>query len=382
MWLELIVYGFVLTLGLCVGSFLNVVILRLPEGLSVVHPPSRCPRCGYRLAACQNVPVLSWLLLRGRCAGCSKPISVQYPLIELAFGVMALGLCWWQIHRYSGELPFGLVVELLSPMLVVQVWLLACLLAATVIDARYYMIPLVLCWSPFLVAAVVFPGSVAGGWPAVGPWVGTGWVEPVMGLTLGVLVSMALLRMGVLKPSFADYEEVMQAITGRAADTDVAGENALYPHARREMLKEIAFLVPPAVGFVLGLSVASAAPVSGWLGALAGVLAGAAMGAGLVWGTRILGSLAFGKEAMGLGDVHLMAGVGAVLGWLDVTVAFFVAPFLGLLGTAVFTGLASLKSARARVIPYGPYLAGASVIALVAGDWLLEVLGFSAIFTP
>ncbi len=87
-------------LGLAVGSFLNVVVWRVPQGKSVVSPPSACPTCGHAIRARDNVPVLSWVLLRGRCRDCSAPISVRYPLVELgtaaAFVLVALkfGLTW------------------------------------------------------------------------------------------------------------------------------------------------------------------------------------------------------------------------------------------------------------------------------------------------
>jgi leader peptidase (prepilin peptidase)/N-methyltransferase len=74
--------------GLLVGSFLNVVAYRLPRGESLVHPRSRCPGCGAPIAPYDNVPVLSWLLLRGRCRRCGTPISPRYPLVELATGVL------------------------------------------------------------------------------------------------------------------------------------------------------------------------------------------------------------------------------------------------------------------------------------------------------
>ena len=81
-------------LGLAIGSFLNVVVHRVPRGESVVHPPSACPRCGSRIRARHNVPVLGWLLLRGRCADCGEPISARYPLVEagtgLAFALVGL----------------------------------------------------------------------------------------------------------------------------------------------------------------------------------------------------------------------------------------------------------------------------------------------------
>jgi leader peptidase (prepilin peptidase) / N-methyltransferase len=75
-------------LGASVGSFLNVCIWRLPRGESVIHPASRCPRCGAAIAARDNVPVVSWLLLRGRCRGCARAISARYPLVEAAVGLL------------------------------------------------------------------------------------------------------------------------------------------------------------------------------------------------------------------------------------------------------------------------------------------------------
>ena len=89
------------------------------------------------------------------------------------------------------------------------------------------------------------------------------------------------------------------------------------------------------------------------------------VGGGVVWGVRILGTLGFGREAMGLGDVHLLAAIGAVVGWLDSIAVFFIAPFLGLAGTAVVGGLQRVWKSRGVVIPYGPYLAGAAVLVMI-----------------
>lgn len=77
-----------LVAGLAIGSFLNVVIHRLPLGESVVSPRSRCPNCGHQISGIENVPVLSWIALRGKCRSCSAPISIRYPLIELATGLL------------------------------------------------------------------------------------------------------------------------------------------------------------------------------------------------------------------------------------------------------------------------------------------------------
>jgi len=82
-------------LGLLIGSFLNVVIHRVPLGESVIRPRSRCPQCGAELRERDNIPVLSWLLLRGRCRACSAPISVRYPLVELGTGLLFAAVAWW-----------------------------------------------------------------------------------------------------------------------------------------------------------------------------------------------------------------------------------------------------------------------------------------------
>jgi leader peptidase (prepilin peptidase)/N-methyltransferase len=113
-------------LGLAVGSFLNVVIHRVPRKESVVQPRSRCPRCGTQLADRDNVPVLSWVLLRGRCRTCGEPISIRYPLVEVAtaalFVAAALRFGW------DWALPAYLV-------------LFASLLAISLIDLEHYIIP-------------------------------------------------------------------------------------------------------------------------------------------------------------------------------------------------------------------------------------------------
>jgi leader peptidase (prepilin peptidase)/N-methyltransferase len=112
--------------GLMVGSFLNVVIYRVPRKESVVRPRSHCPGCGTQLADRDNIPVVSWLLLRGRCRTCGEPISVRYPLVELATGALfaAAGL------RFGADwaLPAFLV-------------LFASLLAISAIDLEHYIIP-------------------------------------------------------------------------------------------------------------------------------------------------------------------------------------------------------------------------------------------------
>ena len=163
-----------LLVGLIVGSFLNVVSLRLPrmleagwkresrtilelaaepelETLSLVTPPSRCPACGARIRPWHNLPVLGWLILRGRCADCRAPISVQYPIVELAAGLLS-AVCAWR---------FGW-----SPQLAAALVLTWALIALTVIDLRDQLLPdditLPLVWLGLALSCVpVFAGPAA-----------------------------------------------------------------------------------------------------------------------------------------------------------------------------------------------------------------------------
>jgi leader peptidase (prepilin peptidase)/N-methyltransferase len=211
---------------------------------------------------------------------------------------------------------------------------------------------------------------------------------------------LLLLRVKLISRSFADYEEWEKAEISRAeaerqaqtpgtaiskeapADSDPSQMWIAYPHARREMVRELAFLAAPTllayagwmlfrqiwpppvldlpagmVGFVLNPHW-----VPLWAQALGGVLLGYLVGGGLVWAVRIAGSAAFGKEAMGMGDVHLLAAVGACLGWIDAVLTFFAAAFVGVAWAAV----GAIGGGRVRrAMPYGPFLAIATLLVLV-----------------
>ena len=133
------------------------------------------------------------------------------------------------------------------------------------------------------------------------------------------------------------------------------------------MLIELGYLLPCMIGaiagWLLGGMFNSTCPPL-FLQALGGTFAGYLMGGGLIWGVRILASLAFGKEAMGLGDVHLMAAVGAVLGWFDPILIFFLAPFFGLFWIILSRGFATVMKKRWTELPYGPHLAIATLVVV------------------
>jgi len=122
-----IVNVFVVLFGLSIGSFLNVVIARLPERKSLVRPPSQCPKCSYRLRWFDNIPVLSYLLLRGKCRSCRSPITIRYPVVELLTGLLFIAV----------KIRFGL-----SPLLIIRdLPFVSILVAVTFIDLETRLIP-------------------------------------------------------------------------------------------------------------------------------------------------------------------------------------------------------------------------------------------------
>lgn len=145
--------------GLLIGSFLNVVIHRVPRGESVVSPPSACPACGTPIAPRDNVPVLSWLLLRGRARCCGAPIAARYPLVELATAVAFAGVAaWWGY----GSLP--------ATALPAFGYLAAITVALTLIDIDHHRLPdaIVLPSYPVGLVLLALPTAVEQEWGRLG----------------------------------------------------------------------------------------------------------------------------------------------------------------------------------------------------------------------
>lgn len=266
-------------LGACVGSFLNVCITRWPHDLSVISPRSRCPRCGRPIGALENVPIVSWLVLRGRCRGCGLPISLLYPAIELG---TALG--WVAAFLAFGPTFTGLRVAVLGTVL----------LGIAVTDARHYLIP-----DGFTVFGLL--------WVFVTALVGTMLNQP---------------------SPFADpYNSMIGACAG-----------------------------------------AGAIAIAGWLG-----------------------EVALKREAMGFGDVTLMAVIGAAVGPGRALLVVFVG---ALIGVVAFLGIvypiARVRRAHRPVqfdlalgetpsemphVPFGVFLAPAALATLL---WGYDLIGWYA----
>jgi len=514
---------FVFAIGACVGSLTNVLVYRLPLGMSVVTPPSRCPACDTRLTWRENIPIFGWLFLRGRCRFCKSSISPEYPLVELFVALLFsaffllwytvplnadfLGINWGAISpEWARSDAFDAWPRQTWPIFIVLLVLLGSLTAMTIVDAKTFTIPLELPWFATAAALLFHVGYAAyltwsgHGLSRTAP--GTLWAIPLPGwspsgnthpssvhwwlgatffATLGLVISNLLLKYNLIPRSFADYQQwETQAIADAKAklppsaatdptpdaaaptstaptspDADLrstwravraailalgvmviltaAGRSfapaaglpqwsgfllgllALpliyaiairgmersipqpesqpgdlppdmwiqYPHARREMFKEILFLAPAiALAFLggwlfeQGLAARTTSPAL-WIMVLGGVLQGYLIAGAIVWAVRIFGSLGFGKEAMGLGDVHLLAAVGACIGWVDAALAFPLAAVVGLywvIVSMVRTGGAP------RAMPFGPYLAGATLLVILCKPlielgltWLMAV---------
>ena len=388
---------FVFALGACVGSFLNVVVWRLPriehqEGDGVLKtfyrswrglswPPSHCPKCEKELKWYDNLPVIGWIKLAGKCRYCKEPISPRYPIVEAITGLMFVfyyvAFFVFQIGPCSTS---GILVPRDLWIYFLYMALAAGLLAASLIDAELFIIPLEIPYFMAVVALIVHPIFGRPGLPGALNLVTPDGASAIAnalaaGGLVGLAISLFLFWRGIIPLSFPQGEPILEVDRpGLEEEIRLAKKEGRVPDygtslpppydakgIRGEIRKEILFLMPPMVCAVLWtllvlkvpaissfwVSLIQHAPVNSFFGAVLGAL----VGGWLVWIVRILGTLGFGRVAMGLGDVHLMFGVGAVIGAGPVVIAFFLAPFFGIL-LAVYRLFIRSK----QELPYGPYL--------------------------
>jgi len=256
-------------LGACIASFLNVVIWRVPRGESIVSPPSHCPKCGAPIRWYQNIPILSWLALGGKCAKCRAPISPRYILIEALGGGLFLAV----FAAFFHPTPPGLLT-----VLVMWIWV-SLMIVGSMIDFDHKLLP----------DFVTIGGMVLG---------------------------------------------VAYGATG-----------SLMTHSS-------AFILDSLLGLVLG--------------------------SGVLWLVRFLGTKAFKREAMGMGDVLLMGAVGALFGPLAVLFVLIVSSLLGSVVGMSMVAMSRAKLGRLVEIPYGPYICAACLLFMFYGPqivgWYLALL--------
>jgi len=244
-------YVAVFLFGLVIGSFLNVCIYRVPLGKSIVFPPSSCPACGFRIKPYHNIPVISYILLKGRCASCGVSISPVYPLVELLNGLLYAAA----LYRFGLGGEAFLAMALLSAFIVVAF-----------VDLEHQIIP----------NEITYAGIP-------------------LGLVLGPLVFHT--------------------------------------------------------GFVNSLL-------------------GVAIGGGFLFSVGFIFSIIIKTEALGFGDVKLMAMIGGFLGWKMVLLTILLG---SLTGAVVGIGLIAIKKKdRRAMIPFGPFLVTGAIIALFYGR---EIMG-------
>jgi leader peptidase (prepilin peptidase)/N-methyltransferase len=328
----------------------------LPKEKSLVNPPSTCPSCDKRIKFYDNIPLLSWLALGRKCRYCKVPISPRYFIIELLTGTL---FAVTHYLLFSTPLRAGIplfITEFGWIIYLLIIILISGLVAGSAIDLELWVIPLSICWvltiAGFIgctVAPLLIDIKVIRGYQLL-PYASAKTSALAVGASVGLGISLFLLVTGILKQSYAFENDK------NAEEIDESKINH-----RLEMFREIVFIFPiiacclgayflttkiePVRDFWIDFS--QKPTVAGFLGSVFGYFIGCA----IVWATRILGTLGFNKEAMGLGDVHLMGAVGAVLGPVPVIAAFFVAPFFGL-AWALF----QMFFKKSRQIPYGPFL--------------------------
>jgi leader peptidase (prepilin peptidase)/N-methyltransferase len=328
-------------LGSVFGSLLNVCIHRLPREERfwvamryMVYPPSHCPRCQQRIRWYDNVPILSWLILRGRCRNCRGTISIRYPLVELLTGLLFAALYWCEVPDWWGRVveqssvfhalgPAGVPasswmspVAMLHWRYAVHMVLVIALIVATFIDIDLRIIP----------DTVTLPAMAVG----------------VLGNTLvgHVYIVPLWYQTAAMKGSAVGYELMLRQ---------------LIPPS----------LVPAWFGPGPFLGVPAWITAHPHLHGLCMSLAGIVVGGGVIWAVRIVGQWALKREAMGFGDVILMAMIGSFVGWQGTLIVFV----LSLVG-AVVIALPLWLIWRDHELPYGPYLSLGALLLLITGRWL------------
>jgi leader peptidase (prepilin peptidase)/N-methyltransferase len=336
--------------GCIVGSFLNVCIYRMPRGENIVTPPSHCPHCGYSIPWYLNVPLVTWLYLRGRCANCRAPISVRYFLVELLTGFLFL-LCWLNYH----QTPWLALVYCL---------VIAGFIVATFIDFEHFIIP-----DEITLGGVVvgFLGSFA--FPALHrkSSVMLSMKESFLGILVGAVVLYAILRLGKLmfgKQQLLfppDTRIVFTETKLQLPDKDIPYEELFYRKSDFVLLEAKQLELPDRcyknatvrlTPDVLQIDEENISPEE------------------VTYMEIVTDKIVLPREAMGLGDVKFMAAIGAFLGWQAV---LFSLMFSSVIGALVGVGLILFKKqAWSSRIPYGPYIALAATFWIFGGRRLLE----------
>ena len=373
----------VFILGLCLGSFLNVVIYRLPRpGLSISQPRrSACPKCQNLIAWYDNLPLISYLVLGGRCRHCHSGISLRYPAVELMCGVLVLAV--FSKYGFSLRTPF-------------MIYLVLALVAVTFIDLDLMLIPDEITVPGMilgLAASVISPHT-----ELIGPWLGIRLQEWGAFSRTGLVVFWALLAFMSVVAVFLLAVEVYFLILARkqsaaGLENPAAGHEENGPEEMELSLDLVGFfqrrwLISLIIAvLLLGIPAVVFGPVQTrltaleflrellltrlWTFSLFGSLLGFITGWFLIW-ALITGYFKLtGREGMGGGDLTLLAMIGAFLGWRSIFMTIFFGAFLALGAYLVLAAREKSFDLKA-VLPFGPFLSLAALIYLFFGQSILN----------
>lgn len=312
-------------LGAMIGSFLNVCIVRMPQERSVVFPGSHCGHCGASIAWHDNIPLVSWVLLKGKCRKCGKGFSVRYWLVELLTACVFVAF-----YQYYG----------LAPVLWPYLFMAGCFIVATFVDFAHRIIP----------------DEISIG-----------------GMFAGVIFSALIPQLHNVKPS---DNELSACVAGVMVLICVV-LTWIYPIFCKHLMEDynpaddrgVRLFV--AVSLLLAVLINAAVPhapaaLAPHLMSFSAALTGYIIGGGVIYAMGLFGDIVFKKESMGGGDVKLMALVGAFMGWKLALLSFFLAPFFG----AVY-GIVEKLRTKESAIAYGPFLVLAALVSLFWGDMII-----------
>jgi len=347
-------------IGSMAGSFLNVCIYRMPREESVIRPASHCPNCGYAIPWFLNIPLATWLYLRGKCANCANPISVRYLCVELLTGLVFMGT--WLVF---GPKSLGLAVA--------YCLVLAGFIAATFIDIEHFIIPDEITIggivAGFLLSALV-PALHHAATPA------EALKASLAGIIVGGGVVYLILRGGKL--AFGKEKVVLDPdtrVTFKETSLQLPDRELPYGEIfyRKSDMVQLYAKTAELGDRCYFKTIISLKPTELTIG-------GEKFNPEEVPHMEVVTSeIILPREAMGFGDVKFMAAIGAFFGWQG---ALFALMLSALIGTLVSVGAIALgRKEWGSRIPYGPYIAAATVVYMFLPDaWLAMWRDYLAVF--
>jgi len=363
-------------IGACIGSFLNVVIYRVPIGLSVNEPKrSFCPKCKADIPMRLNIPLVSWLWLRGKCANCRAPIAFRYFGVELLTALLFTAI-WWFLQT---SVPLG---GILRPELgaLLPLWIMAALFVVIIyIDIDHMIIPPSFCVAiavAGLVAAAVWPRLPdLSGWASLDPMLADGLKQSVIGIIIGAcglwcMVLLGKLAFGKKKMTFPEpvawklIESEEEPILFEMDGVQTSWEDIFYRKTDRLVIQATEVV---ADGESYG---AGEVIIRGHQVELPG---------GKVIPLEELQSLegkgtsaVIPREAMGMGDVYLLGAIGAFFGWAGVIFSLFSASLYAIVVAALG------RIGFGKHLPFGPYLI-VGAFTWMFGGWKLAQWYFDSL---